>query len=307
MSVAELKSRSLVGVLILIGIFISLFILFSLYTLGQLKSSSESAVGGLLAGKSPIAVVEVSGVILKSQQTIELLLRAEKDPSVKAIILRVASPGGAVAPVQEIYHEVVRIDQSKPVYASFGSIAASGGYYIGAGTRKIFSNPGTLTGSIGVIMQFADLSKLYEFIKIDPYVVKSGKYKDISSPTRKMTGEERQLMAGLVANAHDQFRADIEARRKKKIVGSLIDHTQGQIFSGEQALKLGLVDELGSLWQAGRKIHEELKLEGEFGLRFIKPEKKFNLSDFVSNLEESAGKLNFALSRGLLPYYLYTK
>src|SRR5690606_8771850 len=157
---------------------------------------------------------EIQNTIMESKKTIELLLAAEDEKSIKAIILRIDSPGGAVAPTQEIYEEVRRIDKKKPIYASFGTVAASGGYYIGAACRKIWANAGTLTGSIGVIMQTADLSELFKFAKIKQEVIKAGRYKDIGSPARSMTDEERMILTELLAGTHKQFMSDISAVRK---------------------------------------------------------------------------------------------
>jgi protease-4 len=133
--------------------------------------------------KDLIGVVEVKGVILDSQKVVEKLLSAEKNPAVKAIIVRIDSPGGAVGPTQEIYQEIIRINAINPVYASLGTVAASGGYYIAAATRKIYANPGTITGSIGVMMQYLDLSRLYQFLLVSPSTLKSGEYKDAGNPS----------------------------------------------------------------------------------------------------------------------------
>ena len=134
---------------------------------------------------------------MDSNKIVRKLLIAEEDESLKALIVRIDSPGGAVGPTQEIYDEIIRIDKNKPVYASFGSVAASGGYYIGAAARKIYANKGTITGSIGVIMQFVDLSKLYEYLKFGHKRL-SRLYKDIGSPNRPMTKKEKELLAGTI-------------------------------------------------------------------------------------------------------------
>ncbi|MCB9092273.1 MAG: signal peptide peptidase SppA [Halobacteriovoraceae bacterium] len=258
------------------------------------------------AGKGPIAVIELEGVILESKKTIELLLDAEEDDSIEAIIMRINSPGGAVGPTQEIYQEITRIDAKKPIYASFGSIAASGGYYIGAACRKIFANAGTLTGSIGVIMQFMDMSDLYQWAKLKPETFKAGKYKDIGSPFRPLTGEERNLMNNMLEVVHRQFISDIAQTRKEKIVGDIIEHAQGQIFSGEEAYKIGLVDELGGLWAAGRSIHKELGLEGKFSLRFIKKKRKFSFRSFIEDMEEETKSFITELgAKKILPMFLF--
>ena len=230
---------------------------------------------------------------MESKEVIEKLHRAESNLNTKAIIIRINSPGGAVGPTQEIYEEMLRIDSSIPVYASFGTIAASGGYYIAAAAREIYANAGTLTGSIGVIMEFMNLEELYKFAKLKPNTIKSGKYKDIGHPSRKMSAEEKDLMEKMISGVHKQFISDILMRRKDKIKGDINEHAQGQVFSGEEAFKLGLVDKIGSLWKLGRDIHSELKLPGDFKLDFVKKKKKLSILDIVENLEEVSSNLNF--------------
>jgi protease-4 len=231
---------------------------------------------------------------------------AENSKDIKAIILRIDSPGGAVAPTQEIYEEVRRIDEKKPIFASFGTVAASGGYYIGAATRKIWANAGTLTGSIGVIMQMADLSELFKWAKYKPEVIKAGRYKDIGSPNRSMTSEERMVLTDLLAGTHKQFMDDISAVRKDRLKKDISELAQGQIFHGSEAKELGLVDEVGSLWQAGRSIHKEMKLKGEFGLRFLKPtKKKFSLSDFLQQTEDTISFLKGKIETKSIPAYKF--
>lgn len=272
------QNKTAVGLILIVVISLFVMLLFGAFTAKTLDNTSRSF------GSGEIAVVEVDGVIMDSKNTIKKLLKAEKKEA-KAIILRVNSPGGAVGPTQEIYEEIVRIDKKIPVYASFGVVAASGGYYIGSACREIYANAGTLTGSIGVIMKFMNLSKLYDFAKVKEKVIKAGKYKDIGSPSREMTLEENQILQSTMNVVHHQFISDIEKRRKDKIKGKLVDLAQGQIFSGEEALKLGLVDKIGSLWTLGRAIHKELKLEGEFKLNYIEIKKDRKLSDILESLD----------------------
>ncbi len=281
-----------------------MFLLAGVYSYRFIKSGDDSEISEM-DGAAPIAVIEVSGVILDSKKIIESLMAAEKFKSIKAIIIRIDSPGGAVGPTQEIYEEIRRIDAIKPVYASFGSIAASGGYYIGAATRKIFANAGTLTGSIGVIMHFVDLSKVYEWAKVSQYSMKAGEYKDLGSPYRALTEAERKLMKEMLDEVHMQFKNDILKVREKRIIGDLNMLAQGQIFSGNQALKVGLVDEIGGLWEAGRKIHAELNLPEKFDLQFIKIKRKFSLMDFMENMDESLSNLKFGVALNRLPMLLY--
>ncbi len=287
-------SRSVIGIFVLILVLFFIFIFFSFSVVSSLRMSDKEggSFSGLSMEKSPIAVIEVLGAIMDSQDTVELIHQAEHDDSIKAVIIRIDSPGGAVGPTQEIFEEIVRLDKIKPVYASFGSIAASGGYYIGAAARKIYASHGTLTGSIGVIMSFVDLSKLLEWGKVSPQVLKAGKYKDIGSINRPMTQEEQQLMGKMLDQVHERFRLDILAKRKDKIKGDLVELTQGQVFSGEEAKELGLVDEVAGLWEASRRIKEELKLKDDSKkLRFLKKDKSSSWADFLSNIDETSSKL----------------
>lgn len=282
------KTRGILGLMVLMVTLFFLFLIFSFLIIGQLKMGKSDLAEGFAIGKEgQIGVVKVEGPIFESEKIIKELLEAEKDSTLKAIIVRIDSPGGVVGPTQEIYEEIVRIDETKPVYASFGSVAASGGYYIGAAARKIYSTPGVMTGSIGVIMQFMDLSELYRWAKMRPETLKAGKYKDIGNPARGMTKEERNLMGDLMNDVHQQFIEDIENRRKHLLRGDIREIAQGQIFSGVQALELGLVDELAGLWEAGRRIYEELDLakHGEFGLKFVQAKKKFSWLEFFQDME----------------------
>ena len=301
------SNKGLIGLLVIIVVFFTVFAIFTLYTIKKIGFSEKDEVVGY--GKNPsgemIGVVEIKGLIYESRDWVEMLQKAEKDDEIRAIIVRIESPGGAVGPTQEVYQEIIRIDKEKPVYASFGSIAASGGYYIGSAARKIFANPGTLTGSIGVIMEFMDLSQLYKFAKVDPYPMKSGRYKDMGDTARKLTAEENALIQDVLDSVHDQFKEDILKRRKDKIKGKFVDIAQGQIFSGSQALKIGLVDELGSLWASGRSIQKELNIKGDLRLKFIKMKKDFSWIDFFKNIEESVTRITGFAGMGKIPMFLY--
>ena len=284
------NTKALFGIFAMVFVFFVILVVFAYYTMNALNDTS---LGQKKSNKAHIGVITIEGAIMESKRTIEMLQIAEEDKQLQAIILRIDSPGGAVGPTQEIYEEIQRIDKIKPIYASFGSIAASGGYYIGAATRKIWANPGTLTGSIGVIMEFMDLSKLYEFAKVSPQTVKAGRYKDAGNPSRALTTEEKDMMDNLIAGVHKQFINDIMKRRSKVIKGDIVELAQGQIFSGESAMEVGLVDAMGSLWTAGRQIHKDLKLKDEFALTFLEKKKKMGFLDIMGSLEESVSNLNF--------------
>lgn len=301
------RSKGIVGIFILVTVLFFIFIIFAFYTVSQLKETSK--LGNDLFSKqknAEIAVITIENEIMESRKIVELLQTAEEEKTIKAIILRIDSPGGAVAPTQEIYEEVRRIDQTKPIYASFGTVAASGGYYIGSACRKIWANAGTLTGSIGVIMQMADLSELFKWAKYKPEVIKAGRYKDIGSPNRSMTEEERMLMNDLLSGTHKQFMQDILAVRKDRLKKDITELAQGQIFHGTEAKEVGLVDEVGSLWQAGREIHKELDLKGEFSLRYLKPaKKKLSITDIIQGTEDTLSLIRSKIDVKTIPAYKF--
>ena len=194
-----------------------------------------------------IAIVEVTGMIADSRDIVRQLKEYRLDDNIKGIILRIDSPGGSVAPSQEIYDEVLKVKNSnKKVFASLGNMAASGGYYIASPADLVVANPGTLTGSIGVIMAFSNIEELIKKIGMRPEVIKSGKFKDSGSPVRPMSKTERNLLQGVVDDVHEQFmEAVVKGRHlSKKKVKKIAD---GRIFTGRQALKLKLVDHLGGL------------------------------------------------------------
>lgn len=196
-----------------------------------------------------IGVVEVTGIIAKTKPIIDQLEKYERDDRIKAIILRVDSPGGVVGAAQEIYQAVNKTKATKKVVASMGSVAASGGYYIAAATDKIVANPGTITGSIGVIVEFSNVEKLIEKMGLKSYSIKSGKFKDVGSPFREMTEEEKAYIKEVVNDIHVQFEKAVAEGRNMPIekVHSLAN---GRIFTGRQAKALGLVDVLGNFQDA---------------------------------------------------------
>ena len=196
-----------------------------------------------------VAVIDVTGTISRTETIIDQIHQYRDDQGVKAIVLRINSPGGSVAPVQEIHSELKKLE--KPIVASMSSTAASGGYYIAAIADEILANPGTLTGSIGVIMQFTKLKGLYEKIGLEQQVVKSGKFKDTGSPLRDLTDEERALLQATLDDVHNQFiDAVFEGRQEHLTREDVVALADGRIFSGQQALEHKLVDQLGNLADA---------------------------------------------------------
>lgn len=245
-----------------------------------------------------VAVVNVEGIITDPfDVNMQLREYAERE-DVSAVVVRIDSPGGAVGPSQEIYSEVLRLRKKKPVVASMGAIAASGGYYIAAAADKIVANPGTLTGSIGVIVEFINAEELLTKIGLKGYVVKSGKYKDVGSPFRSIDKDEEKLIQAVIDDVHGQFVEAVAKGRKKKTeeVALIAD---GRVLSGSQAKALGLVDEFGGLQDA---IELGARLAGVDGEpKVIYPPKKFDL--FKAVMGEGAGSVADILS-GLRLMYL---
>ena len=233
-------------------------------------------------GKEQVAVVRVEGPILDSKQTITELQDFSQDPMVKAIVVRIDSPGGGVAPSQEIYNAVKRVksDYNKTVVASMGTVAASGGYYIAVASDRVLANPGTLTGSIGVIMQMANFEELLKKVGVKNFVIKSGRYKDIGSPFREMKPEDRQLLQSVMDDVHRQFIEAVAEGRSLDIadVEMLAD---GRVFTGRQAKDSLLIDELGDLTDAIQLAGKLGGIEGE--PRVVEPTRQFSFRDFIES------------------------
>jgi protease-4 len=242
---------------------------------------------GLLSGQSDIAVIDVEGVITKSKPVVDKLLRFKKDAGIKAIVLRINSPGGGVGPSQEIYEELMKMRDKKKIVASMESVAASGGYYIACAAHTIVANPGTITGSIGVIIEFANIEELLGKIGLKSVIIKSGKYKDILSPTRTMSAEEQSLLQGVIDSVHRQFISAV-AKGRKMPMEKVTQIADGRIFSGEQAKDLGLVDQLGNYQDAVETAARLCGIKGE--PRVLYPEKRRPaLWEFF--IDESAARL----------------
>ncbi len=202
--------------------------------------------GRKFSNSDKVAVVKLEGVITDPTEIDEQLREVSERDDVKAVVLRINSPGGAVGPSQEIYGEVQKLRKSKVVVASMGAVAASGGYYVAVAANKIVANPGTITGSIGVIVEFVNAEELLGKLGIKGYVVKSGQFKDTGSPLRGMTDAERKYLQALVNDVNGQFvRAVADGRNLK--VEDVEKIADGRIFTGAQAKELGLIDSLGGL------------------------------------------------------------
>jgi protease-4 len=226
---------------------------------------------GALERGDRVAVLPITGLITDSESVIEQLKKYAKDENVKAIVLRINSPGGGVGPSQEIHEEVRKLRGKKVVLTSMSALAASGGYYIACASQKIFANPGTITGSIGVIMPFVNVEDLAKKIGIRGMEVKSGRFKDTGSSMRPMTPDEKALLQGVVDNTHRQFVAAVAEGRKLPF-DKVMQVADGRILSGEQALALGLVDRLGNLEDAVAEAGRMAGIKGE--PKVVTPAKK---------------------------------
>ncbi len=254
----------LAWVLGLSAVFFVLFMVISgaiYFSRGGAKSAARGSTGAFLtAGKGAVGVIEMNGVIMDSKKTLKKLDDFEEAPEIKAVVLRLNSPGGAVAPSQEIYQAVK--NYKKPLIVSMGSVAASGAYYVAMGAKKVYANPGTITGSIGVIMEFANLEKLYEWAKVQRYAIKTGKFKDVGAEYREMGPEEKALLQNMVDDVLTQFKQAVVDGRKLTLE-QVSEVADGRIFSGSQAKNAKLVDELGTLQDAINEAAKMAKIEGK--------------------------------------------
>ncbi len=285
-----------------------LFSLLVLCTIGAVVIISMAAL--LFLGKrdaafefgEKVGVVEIKGVIADAKETVLQLKRFRKNKDVKAIVLRIDSPGGGVGPSQEIYAEVKRTTRTKKVVASMGAIAASGGYYVAAAADHVVANPGTITGSIGVLMEFPNMEELFKKIGLSAVVLKSGDYKDTGSPLRKMTPKERELLQGFIDNVHQQFVTAVAEGRKmsEESVRAIAD---GRILSGEQAQKLGLLDSLGNMEDAIVIAAELGGIKGEPSVVYAE-KKKFSILELILG-SKLAGALDRVTGAALYSGYLY--
>ena len=229
-----------------------------------------------------VALIRIEGVILDAQATITELKQYSENPLVKAIVLRIDSPGGGVVPSQEIHDAVQRVKNksNKAVIASMGTVAASGGYYIAAATDRIIANPGSLTGSIGVIMEMANFEGLMKKVGVEGVVIKSGRFKDVGSPLRKMSDEERRLLQSVMDDVHQQFIQAVADGRSLEVsdVEPLAD---GRIYTGRQAKEARLVDELGDLDDAIHIAADIAGMEGE--PKVVEPRKRFSFRDIIES------------------------
>ena len=254
------QHRTGAGIWPWLALFVVLF--FAIVGFGIFRALTPAAV------QPSIGLIEVSGAISDSgastllggtsggaRQFIRQTEAARTDPQIKAVVIRINSPGGSASASQEMYEAVLRLRKAKPVICSMGDVAASGGYYTASACNKIYANRATTTGSIGVITEFPNYQELAQKIGIGQAIIKSGKFKDTGNPARPLTSDEKQLFQNLITNLYNQFIGDVVAGRKEATKGTLtreklIKLADGRVYSGEQAVKNGLVDETGDLYTA---------------------------------------------------------
>lgn len=254
-------------------------------------------------GDGKVGIVEIQGVITESKDILNLIKRFREDDEIKSIVIRIDSPGGVIGPSQEIYREIRKTTPEKQIIASMGSIAASGGYYIAAATNGIIANPGTITGSIGVILAYTNFRAVLDKIGMVPVVIKSGPFKDMGSPTKKMSKEEKDVLQAFVDQAHQQFVSAIAEGRKMDIdhVKSLAD---GRIYTGEEAVKQGLVDRLGNFEDAIEWAGQLGGIQGRVSTVYKKKEKL----SFLKYIMESTlhDLVNQVIRQDIFGGYLYS-
>ena len=241
-----------------------------------------------------IALVHVNGMLMDSRDIVRQLSDYRHDPQVRGIILRIDSPGGAVAPAQEIYSEIMKLRADhKTVYASMGTVAASGGYYIACAADYVLASPGTLTGSISAVMAFNNIEELTKKVGVKPNIIKSGKFKDVGSPLRAMTPEEQTLLQDVVDDVHEQFVQAIATGRDLPLaeVQKIAD---GRIMTGQQALKLKLIDEVGGLEKTIELLAKKLGVAGR--PKLIEQKDKTPFLDWLLQ-----GSLSSGLAQTLMP------
>jgi protease-4 len=281
--------RGLRVVLLTILLYVGILGLF-LAVVSAILRAPES--GGLAFGPR-VAVVELEGIILDVDDILRDLKSHRDNPLVRAVVVRINSPGGVVAPTQELYRSLQQLRQAgKPVVASLGAVAASGGYYVAVAADSIYANPGTLTGSIGVVMQMANVETLMKKVGVEYIVVKAGQFKDIGNFSRPMTPDERRVLQTLLDDVHRQF-IDAVAEGRKLDRRRVVQFADGRVFSGAQAKSLAMIDELGGLEEA---VNRAAKLAGlDVPPRVVLPRRRFSVMDLLRS------QFGLAKAVGLVP------
>lgn len=283
-----MKKRPFLMALLTLGA-IFLFFLLLIVVVGKMSGRSTRFVLG-----DKVGYITVAGAITSSEKIIDQIEEFKEDGSIKAIVLRINSPGGAVGPSQEIHDEVKAAAAVKPLVVSMGSVAASGGYYIAVPAQRILANPGTITGSIGVIMQFTNVEDLLGKVGLKNEVVKSGRHKDIGSPVRPMSDADREILQSLIDDVYNQF-VDAVAEAREMDLDKVRLLADGRIYTGRQALQAGLVDELGGFQDAIRVAAELAGIKGKPKVVYPTPDKEELLQYFI---QETASAVKQGVRQG---------
>ncbi len=246
--VFELVFSIIFTIVILIGLILAI----SKIQKKEVKITSENSIG----------VIKLNTIIRDSSDIIKNLKDFVENKKIRAVVIKINSPGGAVVPSQEIYREIIKLKKKKKIYAYIQSLGASGAYYIASATDKIFANSGSIIGSIGVIIEFTNIKELLNKIGIKGITIKSGKFKDVGNPTREMTDEEKEYLKSLIMNVYNQFLKDVSKARKIPIE-KLKSIADGRVFTGEEGVRLGLVDKIGNFDDVIDYIKKELKIKGK--------------------------------------------
>lgn len=289
------------------GIFLSIIFIGLVFAgIGFLVLASAIKSGGSeyysRGSGDKIAVVEINDIIMNSENTVEQIKKYREDKSIKAIIIRMNTPGGGVAASQEIYEEVKKTRESgKVIVVSMGSIAASGGYYIACGSNLIVANPGTLTGSIGVIAEFLTMKDLADKIGLKENVFKSGELKDAGNPFRDINDKDKAYFQDVVDNSFGQF-LDVVSKERKIDKEKLLPNANGRVFTGLQAKELGLIDSLGTFEDAIRITSKMAGIEGE--PRIVREKKKFSIFEKIigARMEDVTDLKNKLFEEPILQY-----
>ncbi len=294
----EMKKRPfLIASFTVIGIFV--FFLLVIFTAGMLRTGSVVVSVG-----DKLGVLEVEGPIVDARRMIEQIKEFRDHSHIKAVVLRIDSPGGGVGPSQEIYAELINLAEQKPLIVSMGSVAASGGYYLAVAGERIFANPGTITGSIGVIMSFPNYQELMGKVGIQTEVVKSGRFKDIGSATRTFSAEDRGLLQGMIDDVHQQFVEAISVGRHMPI-DRLQPFVDGRIFTGRQAKEVGLIDELGTFSDAIKYAATVAGIGDDPDLVYPEPEEMNLIDRYLQSAASRYLGVNLKVKKMVGPQYLW--
>ncbi len=280
------RSRTRSAILFILFLAIGFGVLIALLSSLLGDDRDDASLVDLLTGKPKVAVVPIIGGVDSADGTLKLLKKYTKNKSIKAIILRIDSPGGAVAPAQELYRQIGKVKTKKPVVASMQTVAASAAYYIASAADRVVCSKGTITGSIGVIMIVPNIKEVSEKIGFKVNVIKAGKFKDIGSMVRTMTDPEREYLETFAKEVHDQFIDDVAKARSGKIKREkLLEIADGRFFTGQKALDLGLVDSLGNFYDA---VDVAAKLANIEDPKLVYPEKDWNYLDmFLQSMAQN--------------------